>query len=71
VETEWTGTTTVLKGGRIEVVVPLLEEGLAVEVVVRRDHPASRSRRKFGSAKGQVVIRADFDEPLDEFEEYS
>ncbi len=25
---------------------------------------------KFGSAKGEIIISADFDEPLDDFKEY-
>ncbi len=32
-------------------------------------HP-DRPKRKLGSAKGEVWIAPDFDEPLDEFEEY-
>jgi antitoxin (DNA-binding transcriptional repressor) of toxin-antitoxin stability system len=28
-------------------------------------------RRKAGSAEGQIIMRDDFDEPLDEFDEYT
>ncbi|OIN95002.1 MAG: hypothetical protein COS37_01285 [Anaerolineae bacterium CG03_land_8_20_14_0_80_58_20] len=31
--------------------------------------PAHR-RRKFGSAKGKIIIGKDFDEPLEDFREY-
>jgi len=31
--------------------------------------PAHR-RRKFGSAKGKIIIAKDFDEPLEDFREY-
>ena len=31
---------------------------------------ATKSRPRFGSAKGTMTIAADFDEPLEEFREY-
>ena len=66
---EWIQTTTVRKGGIIEVVVPSLTEGETVEVLVREGHGALR-RRVFGSAKGQGHMTDDFEAPLDEFREY-
>lgn len=32
--------------------------------------PRSKHPRKAGSAKGQIIISADFDDPLDDFKEY-
>jgi len=65
----WTRVASVGKGGLVEVCVPLLEEGTTVEVVIR-DEPAARAKpRKFGSAKGQGRMTADFDEPLAGFHE--
>lgn len=31
---------------------------------------SAKSKRKLGSAKGKIVIGADFDQPLDDFKEY-
>ncbi len=69
---EWKEKTTVKPGGRVEVVVPDLNGGETVEVVVRRQKTdAEPSRRSgFGSARGRVVIRDDFEEPLEGFRDY-
>jgi len=68
---EWRETTTVHDGGRIEVVVPGLSEGDRVEIVVRQNgRPEESAGPRFGSARGRVHIRDDFDEPLDDFREY-
>jgi antitoxin (DNA-binding transcriptional repressor) of toxin-antitoxin stability system len=32
--------------------------------------PNSKRTRKPGSAKGQIIMSADFDDPLDDFKEY-
>jgi antitoxin (DNA-binding transcriptional repressor) of toxin-antitoxin stability system len=58
----------------------LLEEAMGgIEVVITKDDrpivkltpiPPARPRRKFGSAKGQIFIGDDFDDPLEEFEPY-
>jgi len=29
-----------------------------------------KPKRKLGSAKGQIIVQDDFDEPLDDFQEY-
>jgi hypothetical protein len=70
---EWKQTRTVGEGGRIVVVVPELQGGEVVEVLVRRPpspiQPA-RGERPIGLLKGQILIKAGFDEPLDEFDPY-
>lgn len=66
---EWTQTAIVGKGGSVEVIVPLLEEGVTVEVVVR-GNPTTHAKRRFGSAKGQGFLAHDFDDPFEEFAEY-
>jgi hypothetical protein len=68
---EWTQVAKVRRGGHVEVVIPSLKEGTTVEVVIR-DEPSTDSTKKrmFGSAKGQGHMTADFDEPLDDFQEY-
>lgn len=48
-------------------------------LISRKDEPLvrltsvaqPRKQRRFGSAKGLIEIGEDFDEPLDDFEEYS
>lgn len=46
-------------------------------VITRSNRPiarlsaiASKRRRQFGSAKGKIWMSEDFDEPLDDFQEY-
>jgi len=71
---EWHQKAVARSGGRIEVVVPELSDGEEVEVVVRRNGSDANDVAKrpcFGSAKGRVWIREDFDGPLDDFSEYS
>ena len=50
------------------------------EVIIAKDNkplvklallPSAKPQRKPGSAKGLIKIRADFDEPLTDFREYS
>jgi len=41
---------------------------LAVQLVPR---PMKKRVRQFGSAKGLISMAADFDEPLEDFKEYS
>lgn len=58
----------------------LLNEAMRGEdVVISRDDgidfriipfPSGKPVPKFGSAKGQVEMSADFDEPLEDFQEY-
>ena len=66
---EWTQQVTVRKGGLVEVIVPSLEEGRTVEVVVREGAHSQLKQRRFGSAKGEGHMTADFDEPLTDFHE--
>jgi len=58
----------------------LLEKAsLGEEIVITRDHrpmvrlvpSAPPARRQFGSARGLLVVRDDFDEPLDDFADYA
>lgn len=49
-----------------EQVVITRPDGLAFQLVVLPERP----KPKFGSARGLVKIRDDFEEPLDEFAEY-
>ena len=69
---EWRRKTTVQPGGRVEVSLPELPDGEAVEVVVRREaKPESNGQRAgFGSARGQIKVADDFDEPLADFGDY-
>lgn len=70
---EWKRNTTVLDGGRVELVVPDLRRGESVEVIVRRppSNTENGHRPGFGAARGQMVMRHDFDAPLDEFGDYA
>jgi hypothetical protein len=43
-------------------------EGKKVEVIIQESSP--QKRRTSGSAKGQIWISPDFDEPLEDFEPY-
>jgi antitoxin (DNA-binding transcriptional repressor) of toxin-antitoxin stability system len=50
--------------------VVLLQHDRPVARLVATETTASRPKRQFGSAKGQVQMSPDFDEPLDDFAEY-
>jgi hypothetical protein len=41
------------------------------EAIREAQVPLRQLQRRFGSAKGIIVIGEDFDEPLEDFEEYS
>lgn len=59
------------KNGQIILEEPLPPdlEGKELEVlIVERKSP--KKRRQSGSAKGQIVMSPDFDEPLEDFDEY-
>jgi hypothetical protein len=56
------------KDHRIILVVPELVEGTEVEVEGQVVEPTKA--RRAGSAKGLINIQPDFDEPLEEFEDY-
>ena len=67
---EWTRVTTVREGGLISVVLPSLQAGTTVEVVIRGDLAPQTRGRKFGSAKGQGRMRDDFEDPIEDFRDY-
>ena len=35
-----------------------------------KDEPTEKPTRKFGSMKGLIIMKPDFDEPLEDFKEY-
>jgi hypothetical protein len=45
-------------------------EGKQIRLVVEEVPSSSSKRRQSGSAKGQIWISPDFDEPLEDFQEY-
>jgi prevent-host-death family protein len=63
---------------RFHELMELVDKGEEI-IITRNDEPFAKvtpivsikSNRQFGSAKGQVWIAEDFDEPLKDFEEYS
>ncbi|MCK4659486.1 MAG: type II toxin-antitoxin system prevent-host-death family antitoxin [Phycisphaerae bacterium] len=63
---------TVKPGGWVEIVLPELNGGETVEVVVRRraNTVAGTTRPGFGRARGQITIRDDFDDPIEDFGDY-
>ncbi|HZL34467.1 MAG TPA: hypothetical protein VFC78_04095 [Tepidisphaeraceae bacterium] len=70
--TEWKQNSTVREGGRIEVTVPGLHAGDVVEVRVRiEEKMPNMQERPLGLLKGKFHIGADFDAPLDAFDEYT
>jgi hypothetical protein len=70
---EWKKTAIVKDGGIVEVVLPELQRGDEVEVVVRANgRPSSGPKRPgFASARGLVSMSEDFDAPLDDFKDYA
>ena len=36
----------------------------------KSNNPPKKNRPKFGSAKGMIIMKEDFDEPLEDFKEY-
>ena len=52
---------------RGEKVVITHNDGRTVELLAM---PSTQPRPQFGSAKGQVVLQDDFDDPIEGFEEY-
>ena len=69
---EWRRRTKVKPGGRVEVSLPELPDGAAVEVVIRRESKAESNGKRpgFGSARGQIKVSDDFDAPLSDFGDY-
>jgi antitoxin (DNA-binding transcriptional repressor) of toxin-antitoxin stability system len=45
-------------------------EADAPNVLYRRESPTAKPRRQSGSARGLISMSDDFDEPLEDFEEY-
>lgn len=39
-------------------------------LISKKQQSVKKNQAKFGSAKGQFVMAADFDEPMDDFKEY-
>jgi hypothetical protein len=65
--------TVVLQDGTLTVENLPLQAGDSVEVIIlvqEAQTKASPKVRKAGSAKGQIWISDDFDEPLEDFREY-
>ena len=56
--------------------VNLLPEKLQMEVnkfideLLKKEEEPKKNKAKFGSAKGMFIMRDDFDEPLEEFNDY-
>ena len=69
---EWKKTTQVKPCGQVEVSVPDLDEGETVDVLVRRaaNKAPGGKRPGFGAAKGKIMVRGDYDEPLTDFHDY-
>jgi len=70
---ELTYHATVTGDGRIELSVPQSLNGQEVTVVVRTNGqtgPPVERRPAFGLLRGKIRIADNFDEPLDEFEDY-
>jgi hypothetical protein len=45
-------------------------EGKQIRLVVEEVPSSPKKRRQSGSAKGQIWMSPDFDEPLEDFQEY-
>jgi len=63
---QWRQTSIVRRGGVVEVLIPELAEGEAVDVVVRPAHHESPDPAP-GTVPGTVKTTENFDRPLDEF----
>ena len=59
------------KNGQIILEKPLPPdlEGKQLEILIIEEKP-KKKRRQSGSAKGQILMSPDFDEPLEDFEDY-
>ena len=59
-------------GGKIELLLPELRPGETVDVSVERSAPRPKGgKRPMGVLKGKVHMADDFDEPLEEFADYT
>ena len=63
--------TATCNNGSITLNEPLPDdlEGKQIQVIVQELYPATK-RRQSGSAQGQIWIAPDFDDPLEDFQEY-
>ena len=72
----WQLTMITLKGtsknGKIILEQPLPPDldGKQLEILIIEEKPKTKKRRQSGSTKGQIWMSEDFDEPLEDFEEY-
>ncbi|HEY2584493.1 MAG TPA: hypothetical protein VGI81_01865 [Tepidisphaeraceae bacterium] len=75
----WTRITSVKDDGIVELAIPELSRGQMVEVSVQLLDDASKrgegssqfEQRPLGLLKGKIVMSADFDAPLPEFDDYT
>lgn len=67
---EWIQSTTVQKGGHLELSIPSLVEGTTVEVIVRSPETEALPERVIGLFAGKIRMSDDFDAPLEEFAKY-
>lgn len=60
------------KNGQIILEKPLPSdlEGKQLEILIIEEKSKTKKRRQSGSAKGQILMSPDFDEPLEDFEDY-
>lgn len=63
--------TATCKNGSITLTEPYPDtlEGKQIQIIVQ-ELPPAKKRRQSGSAKGQISIASNFNEPLEEFQEY-
>ena len=55
---------------KLDKILPHELEGKQIRLVVEEVSSSPKKRRRSGSAKGQIWMSPDFDEPLEDFEEY-
>lgn len=41
-----------------------------VDSLIPKESPTVTKRPKFGSGKGMMIMKSDFDDPIDDFKEY-
>jgi Protein of unknown function (DUF2281) len=61
--------TATCRNGVIELEQPLPSEleGKQIQVIIQSVEPEPRKRRQAGSARGEIWMAPDFDEPLEDF----
>ncbi|MDJ0659907.1 MAG: DUF2281 domain-containing protein [Crocosphaera sp.] len=55
---------------KLDQTLPHELEGKPIRLVVEEVSSSPKKRRQSGSAKGKIWMSPDFDEPLEDFEEY-